>query len=119
MKKSKRDSKLPSTPRTKSVSAVVGGININTTGSSESCPSAKPASPHINSATSQKLNKINAILSQPEIDLWALRELCLTEGGLINGKQFRRDILNRSFVLACLLFTVSFSTATQLVAGMN
>jgi hypothetical protein len=101
VKKSKRDSKLPSTPRSKKPVGV-GGININTS-SSESCPSAKPASPHINSAASKKLNKINAILSQPEIDLWALRELCLTEGGLINGKQFRYDILNCSFVRSFLL----------------
>lgn len=103
MKKKTWDSKLPSTPRrTKSVG--VGGTGTGTgngttrTINSESSPNAKPASPqiNINSAANQKLNEINAILSQPEIDLWALRELCLTEGGLINGK-LHNDILNRSF----------------------
>ena len=37
-------------------------------------------------AQQQKLNEITFILSQPDIDLWALRELCLTDGGLIDGK---------------------------------
>jgi hypothetical protein len=32
------------------------------------------------------MKEINAILSQPEIDLWALRELCLADGGLIDGE---------------------------------
>jgi hypothetical protein len=33
----------------------------------------------------QKIQELNDILSQPEIDLWALRELCLSDGGLVNG----------------------------------
>ena len=32
-----------------------------------------------------KASEIESILSQDEIDLWALRELCLSEGGLVKG----------------------------------
>lgn len=39
-----------------------------------------------NSSMEQKIKDITAILSQPEIDLWALRELCLTDGGLVNDE---------------------------------
>jgi|AntRauTorckE5430_2_1112549.scaffolds.fasta_scaffold01116_6 hypothetical protein len=60
-----------------------GGIS-----STPSAKSSKKNNSNINnnSPAGRKLNEINDILSQPEIDLWALRELCLTEGGLINGK---------------------------------
>ena len=34
-----------------------------------------------------KEKEIVKVLSQPEIDLWALRELCVTDGGLISGKK--------------------------------
>ena len=34
----------------------------------------------------RKLEEIHALLDQPKIDLWALREHCLSEGGLINGE---------------------------------
>ena len=33
-----------------------------------------------------KVIEIERILDEDEIDLWALRELCLTEGGLVNGE---------------------------------
>ncbi len=34
----------------------------------------------------RKAKQIEELLSHPdEVDLWALRELCSTEGGLING----------------------------------
>ena len=33
-----------------------------------------------------KAREINLVLSQPTVDLWKLRELCLTEGGLVHGK---------------------------------
>jgi hypothetical protein len=32
----------------------------------------------------EKAKAINLILLQPQVDLWKLRELCLTEGGLVN-----------------------------------
>jgi hypothetical protein len=32
-----------------------------------------------------KAEEINLILLQPEVDLWRLRELALSEGGLVNG----------------------------------
>jgi hypothetical protein len=35
---------------------------------------------------SEKADLIDRLLSEPEVDLWTLRELALTEGGLINGK---------------------------------
>jgi len=38
-----------------------------------------------NQTKRRKEEEIDQILSQDEIDLWALRELCLTEGGLVNG----------------------------------
>jgi hypothetical protein len=33
-----------------------------------------------------KIEEIKAILAEPEVDLWKLREKCLTEGGLVNDK---------------------------------
>jgi hypothetical protein len=33
-----------------------------------------------------KAEEINLVLLQPEVDLWRLRELALSEGGLVNGK---------------------------------
>lgn len=32
-----------------------------------------------------KEDEIEQILSSKEVDLWAIRELCLSEGGLLNG----------------------------------
>ena len=32
-----------------------------------------------------KKAEINLVLSAPDVDLWKLRELCLTEGGLVDG----------------------------------
>jgi hypothetical protein len=34
----------------------------------------------------EKAVEINLVLSEPEIDLWRLRELAISEGGLVNGK---------------------------------
>jgi TBC1 domain family member 20 len=34
-----------------------------------------------------KADEINLVLSEPNVNLWKLRELALTEGGLVNGKQ--------------------------------
>lgn len=36
---------------------------------------------------SKKAEEIDRILSTPDIDLWRLRELALSEGGLVNGKR--------------------------------
>jgi hypothetical protein len=33
-----------------------------------------------------KAEQINLVLSEPDVDLWKLRELALTEGGLVNGE---------------------------------
>ena len=33
-----------------------------------------------------KADEINLVLSEPNVNLWKLRELALTEGGLVNGK---------------------------------
>jgi hypothetical protein len=35
-----------------------------------------------------KKAEINLVLSEPDVDLWKLRELCLTEGGLVDGSCF-------------------------------
>ncbi len=32
-----------------------------------------------------KAEEIEKILAKEDVDLWALRELCLSEGGLVNG----------------------------------
>jgi hypothetical protein len=32
-----------------------------------------------------KIEEIEQIIAEDEVDLWALRELCLSEGGLISG----------------------------------
>jgi hypothetical protein len=36
----------------------------------------------------EKAVEIILILNEPEIDLWRLRELAISEGGLVNGKLF-------------------------------
>jgi hypothetical protein len=32
-----------------------------------------------------KAEEINLVLSEPDVDLWKLRALALSEGGLVNG----------------------------------
>jgi hypothetical protein len=39
------------------------------------------------SASDSKADEINMVLLEPDVDLWKLRELALTEGGLLNGTQ--------------------------------
>lgn len=39
----------------------------------------------------EKINEITACLEKKEVNLWHLRELCLTRGGLINGDLRRRS----------------------------
>jgi hypothetical protein len=36
----------------------------------------------------QKAEEINLVLLQPDVDLWKLRELAFSEGGLVNGTSF-------------------------------
>jgi hypothetical protein len=33
----------------------------------------------------EKAEEINLVLLRPDVDLWKLRELALSEGGLVNG----------------------------------
>lgn len=60
-----------------------GGIQTNL--NSNFTNNGSSSSPRYNSAQQRKMLEINAVLSKPEIDLWALRELCLSDGGLIDG----------------------------------
>jgi len=39
----------------------------------------------ITNTMTNKAEEIRRILSEPVVDLWKLRELALTEGGLVNG----------------------------------
>ena len=34
----------------------------------------------------EKADEINLVLLEPNVDLWRLRELALSEGGLVNGE---------------------------------
>jgi hypothetical protein len=34
----------------------------------------------------EKAEEINLVLLAPDVDLWKLRELALSDGGLVNGK---------------------------------
>ena len=38
---------------------------------------------------SLKAEEINLVLSEPDVNLWKLRELALSEGGLVNGASSR------------------------------
>jgi hypothetical protein len=42
-------------------------------------------------AQQEKIQKIEECLSQPEVNLWRLRELCLTEGGLMTSELRRKS----------------------------
>ena len=39
----------------------------------------------------QKAHEINLVLLEPTVDLWKLRRLALTEGGLVNGASKERQ----------------------------
>ena len=41
-----------------------------------------------NEAFADKAKEIALVLSQPDVDLWRLRELAISEGGLVNGMCF-------------------------------
>ena len=61
------------------------GKNNELSVASSSASAAGAASQKITSLE-EKAREINLVLSQPTVDLWKLRELCLTEGGLVHGK---------------------------------
>jgi hypothetical protein len=48
---------------------------------------------------SAKAEEIGRVLSEPMVDLWKLRELALTEGGLVNGKILVQSIVALSLLL--------------------
>mmetsp|Transcript_22323 Transcript_22323/g.62265 ORF Transcript_22323/g.62265 Transcript_22323/m.62265 type:complete len:85 (+) Transcript_22323:633-887(+) len=55
----------------------------------------------------EKAAEINLILLQPDVDLWKLRELALSEGGLVNGELLRKSLsLGSSLVLTLALILV-------------
>ena len=77
----------PKSPLKSPGSLSVGGVNTNTnTNINTDTNTDTDTGRSYNSAQQRKMKEINAILSQPEIDLWALRELCLADGGLIDGE---------------------------------
>jgi hypothetical protein len=44
----------------------------------------------------EKADEINLELLQPDVDLWKLRELALSEGGLVNGMSYYVSIVDAS-----------------------
>ena len=49
-------------------------------------PSQSPAVTAAMERLTEKAELINRVLSEPEVDLWKLRELALSDGGLVNGE---------------------------------
>lgn len=45
-----------------------------------------------------KAEEIRRVLFEPEVDLWKLRELALTEGGLVNGECRSISIVHLSII---------------------
>lgn len=70
----------------------------------------------------EKAEQINLLLLQPNVDLWKLRDLALSEGGLVNGKpqsksqshswtgfgSSKRYLLANCFVLFCFELFCSY-----------
>lgn len=81
--------KLPPTYKKRSIAADEGvPLTIKTTSNIVSpTKSSKDQSSPIKKSIHPKEKQILHVLSQPQIDLWALRELCVTDGGLISGKK--------------------------------
>ena len=62
-------------------------LQNNTMPHSTSMTSLKSSDASIaNPELQRKAEEINLILLQPKVDLWRLRELALSEGGLVNGE---------------------------------
>jgi hypothetical protein len=54
----------------------------------------------------EKAEEINLVLLEPDVDLWKLRELALTDGGLVNGKiRLRVHVAFAIFLLPISLTT--------------
>jgi hypothetical protein len=51
----------------------------------------------------EKAEEINLVLLQPNVDLWKLRELALTEGGLVNGALPVNVVVVVVVVLCCYI----------------
>jgi len=55
-----------------------------------------------------KVEAIRELLSKPTIDLWKLRELALTEGGLVNGALLAvgrsRSLIREAKLISSFLF---------------
>jgi hypothetical protein len=62
-----------------------------------------------------KAEQINLVLSEPDVDLWKLRELALTEGGLVNGTF---PYLSR-YGIYCMQCASSNSCARESAYGKN
>jgi len=58
----------------------------------------------------EKAEEINLVLLEPDVDLWRLRELALTEGGLVNGK---KAVLVCSVYIYIYIFVVELIGAVQ------
>lgn len=85
---SSKANKLPPTYKRSIIPADEGiPITIKTTSNVVSPTKSTKEQPSSNKKSLHpKEKEIINVLSQPEIDLWALRELCVTDGGLISGK---------------------------------
>ena len=59
--------------------------NMSTTTTTNDNTNTPAYSPINSSMANAKAEQICRIFSEPIVDLWKLRELALTEGGLING----------------------------------
>jgi hypothetical protein len=57
----------------------------------------------------KKAEEIRLVLSGPDVDLWKLRELALTEGGLVNGK-FVSSIPSYSMVFSQCCTSLTYYT---------
>jgi hypothetical protein len=55
----------------------------------------------------EKAEEINLVLLAPDVDLWKLRELALSEGGLVNGKMSLRLPVASSYCPFCLQLLLS------------
>jgi hypothetical protein len=51
-----------------------------------------------------KAEEINLVLSEPDVNLWKLRELALTDGGLVNGKRENLFVRTVGFEISSLNF---------------
>ena len=61
---------------------------------------------------SAKAEEIRRLLSDPVVDLWKLREMALTEGGLVNGQFAVWLLLSLDDASALVPFSHSFIGAT-------